>query len=1143
MKRLGLDSSANAEEVVSQVVQLAQKKDPRGSDAATMMKAYSEQALWEMVGLGKTTAALEATETLVAEHQLKPTPRLLNFLATGLCEDGNSNKAVDLLKRMKDEHGACITIQKLLKISKMLINEGKIDDALALSGYFLEGDGGEKARKDFTSEIVLELSRRNYPEPALTVYMRYLDAGCIDENGGILNMILREIAKRGAWGRVLDVLHQAQEKGVVVNETMIEATVKGLAVNGRMEKAIGLLPTFGKYGEASRRLRSSVRHVARGYAQKGAIGELEEFISTMEKNYSIKPSAVEINDLLVGYARRGRLPDALSLAERMKEQYGCVPSDLALEVMVIGMMAQGATEQAVNFINTTEEKFSKKPPVQMANAVAGYLAGRGQVKEATEFVCSMRDILNVTPDDSTLAALVGGLFHLQHAGGILDRVAQLSREVDIQPAHATVAALVEGFGRLKELDRAHDLIDSMEDSYGIKPDHACLKSLLISFCISDDADRAFGLLEGMEEVYGVAPTPVFVNSVAGAFASNARFDHVNELVDVMYERYDVAPTSTTLKHIVQGLQRLSVKSSRPGSPGGALVGGKSIVEVVELAVEKFLKDFGVTPEVNTLLRMVATYCGTGEMRKAQQLIDTMEAKYGVRPDSSMITTLVSGYSKRGDTGGARTQMKRCESAYGSSPDHITYNALLRGHCTKGQMFEAIQCVEEMAALGLAPDSETVNHLALGYKRRGELQKAQEVMDMMREKYAVSANVRAMNQLVDAHIKTGNFEDAKALAFSMESTYGLTPSAVTVNLLTSALIRSGDFWGADAIAQSFYTSFKCSLSVDVANQIVRKFLVSGEEAQATEIVNGLRDRYGITPSPDMLSQLIRFKLLQESPNLEEAVETALTLPPKLGLTAHYPALLSRIVTRWTTTHGKVEAFKEFLWQVTEATGCQPPSDTIAAIAHGIANQGSYADAAAFLTEAKGQFQTPLDTEMADAVVSGIVLSGDMEQAERAFSAMQEEFGATPTQRTANFLVGGFASAGKMEDALRVADTVKDYAANSGSTSTLEFLVRGFVAKGDVERAEQLIRSERFPVSAGAFMPLIERATVRTDVRRIQECLDFMVKLELTPPIDAWNQYIAAALESGGLAARDSAYKRMTAYGAVPDNRTFAILRRK
>jgi pentatricopeptide repeat protein len=332
-------------------------------------------------------------------------------------------------------------------------------------------------------------------------------------------------------------------------------------------------------------------------------------------------------------------------------------------------------------------------------------------------------------------------------------------------------------------DRLLAALRALSAAISTEPDYARANGLVVQL-----TDMVFRLLQRLLTGVGVRNgsskrqilTEKDFNSVLNAFASVGRMDAAHKVV-ALQERTPGAPqlSPVTYSILLKGygrlgdtenvemtLQKARLNNIIPdtvmlNSVMDALINCHEVTKAEDIFLETVMKNTTVTPNLRTYNTMLKGYALKGELGKAQQLANLMEAMSFW--DSVTTNTLV-------------TVAVMVE-------DFAYAEAILSNHTSLSDITEI-----NKKRKSDHPNVEAYTALLDGYAKAGFLDKALGVLQTM-QKIGVLANEYTYTCMIAALVKKNKFLQAMKLLEYMESR-GTMPTSVTYNAFLSSLAHVG-----------------------------------------------------------------------------------------------------------------------------------------------------------------------------------------------------------------------------------------------------------------------------------------------------------------------------------------------------------------
>ena len=236
-----------------------------------------------------------------------------------------------------------------------------------------------------------------------------------------------------------------------------------------------------------------------------------------------------------------------------------------------------------------------------------------------------------------------------------------------------------------------------------------------------------------------------------------------------------------------------------------------------------------------------------------------ELKYAYRPDTNTFRQVITAWAKSDATDEAAKNARRILDKMLTDypqidPDASTFNAIMTLYLQLGRRKEALAIFDQMCSLqqsgrkGTKPDLYSINLMLNALSKQPpfcsseELQKAEDVLDVIRESFNVAPDVQSYNILIDSWAKSNlpeSAEKAVLLLDIMERRCRLEPSIApdcyTYTSVINAISKSKDHKRRGSWAEEIFQRMKSLHSqgivneptIPVYNALLNALITSGE----------------------------------------------------------------------------------------------------------------------------------------------------------------------------------------------------------------------------------------------------------------------------------------------------------------------------
>merc|ERR1719440_427665 len=160
----------------------------------------------------------------------------------------------------------------------------------------------------------------------------------------------------------------------------------------------------------------------------------------------------------------------------------------------------------------------------------------------------------------------------------------------------------------------------------------------------------------------------------------------------------------------------------------------------------------------------------------------------VEPDIVTFSTIVKGFCNSGNLDRALQLAQDIEAEGKCTPDEVMYNSLLDG-CTREQRAEdAIKLLANMKKSGVAPSNYTLSMIAKLMGRCRRLKTAFTLIEDMRREYNLKPNIQVYTCLIQSCFMNRQADQAIAV-YEQLVNEGLHPDETTYSILVKGLLQA------------------------------------------------------------------------------------------------------------------------------------------------------------------------------------------------------------------------------------------------------------------------------------------------------------------------------------------------------------------
>ncbi|CAJ1350505.1 unnamed protein product [Effrenium voratum] len=362
-----------------------------------------------------------------------------------------------------------------------------------------------------------------------------------------------------------------------------------------------------------------------------------------------------------------------------------------------------------------------------------------------------------------------GLLEAAVAAGCLELAMSTFKEMksnnsrDVSSCNIMLRALVTRKGGFQQ---AKDLMEEMAGS-GLRPNTASFNILLGAAVAQGDLDFTWRTIDKMER-HGPSVDAYTMSILFKGYKTRQNFDfdravdlvsrHCGKmdevLVNVILEVCVGLRDTYRLSKVLQMLKRSGwdlPKHCNANTYSG-LIKAFGSTNQMHKALELWadIKRQGIAPSEHMFAQMIDVLVTGGRLPQALELFEEMRQAHGDRMSSSgfamAYAMVVKGYAQQKDAVRA-LQCYEEMKALGVHIGVVVLNTLIDACCRVGDMARAGELLDDMARLDIVPDLITYSTLIKGYCAKGDLDQALALFGAMRRK-GIKPDAIVFNSLLD-----------------------------------------------------------------------------------------------------------------------------------------------------------------------------------------------------------------------------------------------------------------------------------------------------------------------------------------------------------------------------------------------------------
>ncbi|XP_059140118.1 leucine-rich PPR motif-containing protein, mitochondrial-like [Physella acuta] len=210
---------------------------------------------------------------------------------------------------------------------------------------------------------------------------------------------------------------------------------------------------------------------------------------------------------------------------------------------------------------------------------------------------------------------------------------------------------------------------------------------------------------------------------------------------------------------------------------------------------------------------------------------------------------------------------------GIKPTAKLYNGKLRTYISNKKLFDPLQELMNMKALGINPDKITYGLLVEGFCQKGDIAGAHTVLQAM-QAAELPLSVHNFNSFITGHLIAGSYEEATKVLDILRN-QGLLPNSDTFLRFAQYYAEKGDF---DSVMKYINEAYNLGVPLDqnMLLDLYRLMVISGHSSSAEQMLKfiserGLFNSLSIQKSCQLMAEGFidaAFQIFMTTPNVEE-----------------------------------------------------------------------------------------------------------------------------------------------------------------------------------------------------------------------------------------------------------------------------------
>mmetsp|Transcript_30158 Transcript_30158/g.55391 ORF Transcript_30158/g.55391 Transcript_30158/m.55391 type:complete len:1041 (+) Transcript_30158:135-3257(+) len=185
---------------------------------------------------------------------------------------------------------------------------------------------------------------------------------------------------------------------------------------------------------------------------------------------------------------------------------------------------------------------------------------------------------------------------------------------------------------------------------------------------------------------------------------------------------------------------------------------------------------------------------------------------------------------------------------------VTYNTLVDACARSGEMLKIPKLLEDMVKQGIEPNLITYSAILKGYCQDNQIEKAFDVLDMMRQTTKYRPDEIMFNSLLDGCARVGLYDRGMALLEEMQEV-GVKPSNFTLSVLVKLASRGRQLERAFELCEELSKRYRFRLNVHVYSNLVHACIANKDVPRALSVLERMA-RERVRPDQRTYALLIR-----------------------------------------------------------------------------------------------------------------------------------------------------------------------------------------------------------------------------------------------------------------------------------------------
>ncbi|XP_020581448.1 pentatricopeptide repeat-containing protein At3g61520, mitochondrial-like [Phalaenopsis equestris] len=446
-------------------------------------------------------------------------------VVVGLCRDGRTGKAWDLIYAVKNGGGAVEVpvwnalltgLSKDRDTSRMTLVFSDIEEAGA-ANVITYGIVMNHLCKSRNIDLALQMFDKmtkpfSAAGPDTVIFNNLIDGLCkvgrtceglalldrmkthhCDPNAITFNALIDGFCKSGDIDAAFELNARMVEEGVSPNIVTLNTLISGMCKNGMVSSALSFF-CEKKMAWANARGNSVTYCTLIGaflHANNVSKG-MELFNEMIREGHS--PDAVTYFTLISGLSMAGRIDDASSVASSMRKN-GFQLDTKSYNILITGFGKKKKMEKALKLFHEMSEA-GIKPDVVTYNTLIDAYCKAGDFSMAQTLLKQMMDD-NCEPSLVTYGTLIHGFCKNGDRDGAV-KIFQSLQDSKFEPNAAIYNVLIDSFCKSGGIGTAVSLLDQMRSSR-VPPNIITYNAIMKGLCEKNMSAMAFELMEQMKE--------------------------------------------------------------------------------------------------------------------------------------------------------------------------------------------------------------------------------------------------------------------------------------------------------------------------------------------------------------------------------------------------------------------------------------------------------------------------------------------------------------------------------------------------------------------------------------------------------------------------------------------------------------------